>query len=226
MNDRGERAGGTGTGAAEPADRDPGGDADGGTSAGGGIDGESLEPAIRRVAGPGSDPGTATDDEPEPVPEPDGERRTLNPRIRVVWLTRALVGALVATGVSLLVALALLDGALWLPAAVFLLVGGAATWLARARYRRWSYYLRADSLLLDRGVITRVRTVVPYVRIQHVDTRRGPVERALGLASVVVYTAGSRGADVTVPGLTRERAEELQGRLKRIAIHAEGEDAV
>ncbi len=44
-------------------------------------------------------------------------------------------------------------------------------------------------------------TSVPYVRVQHVDTTRGPVERAIGLASVVVYTAGTRGADITIPGL-------------------------
>ena len=69
-------------------------------------------------------------------------------------------------------------------------------------------------------------TVVPYVRIQHVDASRGPVERAFGLATTVVYTAGSRGADVSIPGLSPERAEDLQTRLKQLAIAAEGEDAV
>jgi membrane protein YdbS with pleckstrin-like domain len=75
-------------------------------------------------------------------------------------------------------------------------------------------------------VITHVRTVVPFVRVQHVDTQRGPVERALGLASVVVYTAGSRQADVTIPGLTPERADALQERLREMAIESEPEDAV
>jgi membrane protein YdbS with pleckstrin-like domain len=86
--------------------------------------------------------------------------------------------------------------------------------------------VREDSLFLDRGVLTQVRTVVPFVRVQHVDVSRGPVERALGLATVVVYTAGSRGADVAVPGLTPDRADDLQRRLKRLTIVAEGEDAV
>ncbi|TKX76958.1 hypothetical protein EXE53_29110, partial [Halorubrum sp. SD626R] len=62
------------------------------------------------------------------------------------------------------------------------------------KYRRWSDEIREDALYLDRGVITQVRTTVPLVRIQHVDSRRGPVERAVGLASCVVYPAGSRGA--------------------------------
>jgi membrane protein YdbS with pleckstrin-like domain len=41
-----------------------------------------------------------------------------------------------------------------------------------------------------------------------------------------VYTAGSRGADVTVPGLTPVRADDLRERLKGLAIRSEGEDAV
>jgi membrane protein YdbS with pleckstrin-like domain len=86
--------------------------------------------------------------------------------------------------------------------------------------------VRDDAIYLERGVFTRVRTVVPFVRIQHVDSSRGPVERVVGLGRVVVYTAGSRGADVTVPGLTPSSADDLRERLKRLAIRAEGDDAV
>ncbi|WP_280536266.1 PH domain-containing protein [Halopenitus sp. POP-27] len=114
----------------------------------------------------------------------------------------------------------------WTPAVVGVLAVAVSVPYALVRYRRWSYAIREDALYLDRGVITRVRTVVPLVRIQHVDSRRGPVERATGLASCVVYTAGSRGADVRIPGLTPEDADDLRETLKRLAIRAEGEDAV
>lgn len=114
----------------------------------------------------------------------------------------------------------------WAPVAA----GGVALALtvthAVLRYRRWSYEIRDDALYLDRGVFTQVRTTVPLVRIQHVDSRRGPVERTVGLASCVVYTAGSRGADVRIPGLTRDGASDLREELKGLAIRAEGEDAV
>lgn len=98
--------------------------------------------------------------------------------------------------------------------------------MAFLRYRRWRYEIREDALYLERGVITEVRTVVPFVRIQHVDSRRTPLERATGLASTVVYTAGSRGADVRIPGLSPSNAQDLRERLKRLAIASEGEDAV
>jgi hypothetical protein len=150
----------------------------------------------------------------------------LHPRVRVVWVGQAAVTAtvlgLVAFGVSRLV----LSLPIWIPLAVFLvfLVGGVG--VALLRYRVWRYEVREDALYLERGVFTRVRTVVPFVRIQHVDSSRGPLERLIGLASTVVYTAGSRGADVTVPGLTPTGADDLRERLKRLAIRAEGEDAV
>jgi membrane protein YdbS with pleckstrin-like domain len=74
-----------------------------------------------------------------------------------------------------------------------------------------------------------VNSVVPFVRVQHVDSQRGPIERLAGLSSVVVYTAGSRGADVTIPGLRPERAEAIQAELRRLATESEPgdpEDAV
>jgi membrane protein YdbS with pleckstrin-like domain len=114
----------------------------------------------------------------------------------------------------------------WAPAAVFVVFGGLGVTMAVLRYRAWRFEVREDSLYLERGVLTRVRTVVPFVRIQHVDTSRSPTERLAGLASTVVYTAGSRGADVSVPGLTPDDADDLRERLKRLAIRSEGEDAV
>ncbi|MFB6092573.1 MAG: PH domain-containing protein [Haloquadratum sp.] len=152
----------------------------------------------------------------------------LHPRIRLVWVGRALLAAAVLAALSF--AVQRLAGLPWLPsatpAAVFVVVGGLGVAVALVRYRVWRYEVREDSLYLERGVFTRVRTVVPFVRIQHVDTSRSPVERALGLATTVVYTAGSRGADVSVPGLAPGEADDLRERLKRLAIRSEGEDAV
>ncbi len=156
---------------------------------------------------------------------PTGAMRSLDPSVRVVWAVQALVSALVVSVIVGIVS-TVVEGFLWAGPLTFLVVGGVTVALSVLRYRVWRFQVREDSLFLERGVFTRTTTVVPYVRIQHVDSSRGPVERAVGLASVVVYTAGSRGADVTIPGLTPEDAEALQQRLKRLAIAAEGEDAV
>lgn len=94
------------------------------------------------------------------------------------------------------------------------------------RYRNWGYEKQKGYLYLERGVFKKVKSMVPHVRIQHVDSQRSVVDRIFGLSRVVVYTAGSRGADVTIPGLTPEDAEELQSYLRKVAIESEDEDAV
>jgi len=151
--------------------------------------------------------------------------KRLHPRVQVAWVLRAVVGAAVVTAVAGGAAV-FFDRSPRLAGAIgaVALLGGVA--LALARYRLWRYEIRDDSLYLERGVLTRVRTVVPFVRIQHVDSARSPLQRLLGLASVVVYTAGSRGADVSVPGLAPDDADDLRERLKRLTIDAEGDDAV
>lgn len=152
--------------------------------------------------------------------------RSLHPRIRVIWLLQAAFGAVIVGAVVAIVDLFVLDIGVWIAIAAALGVFALAGAHALFRYRIWRYEIREDELYLERGVFTRVKTVVPFVRVQHVDSRRNPLERATGLASIVVYTAGSRGADVTIPGLTPEGAEDLQRRLKALATAAEEDDAV
>lgn len=150
----------------------------------------------------------------------------LHPSVRTVWLVGALVGALIIGGILGVIdryAFAVGSWVAPMAIAILALVGVGYTVF---RYRIWKFEVREDTLYIERGVFTRVKTVVPFVRVQHVDSQRSPVERAVGLASVVVYTAGSRGADVTIPGLTPERAESLQERLRQLAIESEFEDAV
>src|SRR6056297_2505523 len=150
---------------------------------------------------------------------------SLDPRIRVIWVLRAIVVAAVVGAVGVGVS-TLADISRLVPVglAIVLVVGGVIH--AILRYRNWAYVVREDAIYLERGVFTQVRTEVPLVRIQHVDSRRSAFERLAGLASTVVYTAGSRGADVTIPGLTPAEADGLRTRLKRLVIDTDGEDAV
>ena len=179
----------------------------------------------------------------ELVEETVGERRRLDPKVRLYWVASRLLGGLITAVVVAAffqfagpefgvvetpgaLPFGLAGRTVLVGAGAFLLFGGLAALHAVLYYRSWRYEVREDSLYLTRGVLTRVQTVAPYVRVQHIDARRGPVERILGLSTLVVYTAGSRGADVTVPGLTDDRADELQRALKRLAIESEEEDAV
>ncbi|MFB6295372.1 MAG: PH domain-containing protein [Halobacteriales archaeon] len=152
----------------------------------------------------------------------------LDSRVRIEWILSGLVTALVLASAVVIVGATVAPALVpsWLPFVVGGVVGALGAIHAFARFDRWRYELQDDALYLERGVVTQVETAVPFVRVQHVDTQRGPIARLLGLASVVVYTAGSRGADVTVPGLTPDRARDLRNRLRDLAIESEPEDGV
>ena len=153
------------------------------------------------------------------------DRRTLDPTVRIQWSIRTTLTAVVL-GLILSTILASFGvSPVFGAAGVTALFVLGLVWVF-LRYRVWVYQIRDDSVYLERGVVTHVRTIVPYVRIQHVDTSRSALERALGLSTLVVYTAGSRGADVSIPGLEPEEARDLQQRLKELAIEAEGDDAL
>lgn len=150
----------------------------------------------------------------------------LDSRVRLIWLLRSLIGSLIvgaivafAVGAVGRVALSPILAGAGVSVALFAIGAGHVL----LRYRAWRFEVRDDTLYIERGVLVNVRTVVPYVRVQHVDARRGPIERVLGLGSVVVFTAGSRGADVSIPGLVAQRADDVQETLRRLAIESEPE---
>jgi membrane protein YdbS with pleckstrin-like domain len=60
-----------------------------------------------------------------------------------------------------------------------------------------------------RGWLWHVDTLVPLVRVQHLDIARGPLDKAFGTATLVVHTAGTHNSIVKLPGLSPERAGEL-----------------
>ena len=96
-------------------------------------------------------------------------------------------------------------------------------WFAVGRnVRSWGYAERADDLLVTHGATFRTLTVVPYGRMQLVDVKAGPVERAFGLVNVRLHTAAAT-TDAKVCGLTPPDAETLRDRLTSLGeAHAAG----
>ncbi|MBU3994865.1 MAG: PH domain-containing protein [Actinobacteria bacterium] len=84
------------------------------------------------------------------------------------------------------------------------------------RVRAIGYILREDDLLFRKGIMFERVVAVPYGRLQLVDVTRGPLLRALGLASLKFVTA-SAATGVNLPGLRREDAESLRDRLVELA---------
>lgn len=154
-----------------------------------------------------------------PALNPSETMASLDPRYRLVLrLEMAVSGVLTIAGV-LLVDMMLLRqtmisiGAAAAALAVVLIV--VLLLVPDRRYRSWSYALAAAEMRVRHGVWTRVDTIIPVRRIQHIDVAQDPAARMFGLASLVVHTAGTRSSSVAVPGLELREAERLRDELRR-----------
>ncbi|HEY0327186.1 MAG TPA: PH domain-containing protein [Allosphingosinicella sp.] len=91
----------------------------------------------------------------------------------------------------------------------------AGIWrLPARRYAAWGYRVEEDELAVRHGLLIRALTLVPFGRVQHIDLAQGPLERAFGLATLVLNTAGTRGAAVKLPGLAQADAEEMRDHIR------------
>jgi membrane protein YdbS with pleckstrin-like domain len=100
-------------------------------------------------------------------------------------------------------------------AALAVVLGAAVVVLVpRIRLRRFRYEVREDEIDLRRGIIVETRTLVPMVRVQHVDMRRTVLSRAFGLAAVVFHTAA--GAN-EIPALREAEAAAIRDRITDLA---------
>ncbi len=141
------------------------------------------------------------------------ERQMLDPRIRWVWITGAMIPAAVLALVTLGLAIGRVPLAPAITGAVALALAAIGAGLPGARWKSWSYQLTETELIIRFGVVFKVERWLPRTRIQHVDLIGGPIERSLGLRQLVIYTAGTREADVTVPGLPETVAIALRADL-------------
>jgi len=117
-----------------------------------------------------------------PVPPPRAAFHGVPPRALVRWAAPwlALAGAAAAGAYLFEPWLGVGAGAL--------LALSLATLL---RWRKHSYAIGDQALFISRGLLTRRIWIVPFERAQIILTSRGPVQRALRLASLTVDTAGA-----------------------------------
>ena len=81
-------------------------------------------------------------------------------------------------------------------------------------WRRLGYRLGDRMLRIVRGWLFHTDTVVPFVRVQHIDVARGPLDKLFGTASLIVHTAGTHNSVVTLPGLAPDDALSLRDTIR------------
>lgn len=104
-------------------------------------------------------------------------------------------------------------------AAVIALFGFFLIYLfPKVRWQRWRYEVREQEIELQHGLFIVKRTLVPMVRVQHVDTEQGPILRKYDLAQISISTAATTH---TIPALVTAEADELRNRISVLARVAE-----
>jgi uncharacterized protein len=145
---------------------------------------------------------------------PDNAWQAVSTRLRA--LRRCLLcGAALCGGAALAILTTLLLDRPWLIIAVTVLTiaaGAWAWWWSARNQRAWGYAERDDDLYIVHGIMWRRLVAVPYGRMQFVDVRSGPLERAFGIATVKLHTA-SPSTTAVIPGLERAEAIRLRDRL-------------
>ena len=143
-------------------------------------------------------------DGPTLLPVEPGYKNVLRARLAVMWAP-LIVGAIILDQA--------IDETVYhgLPSTLVPLLALISIAFAPQRiYRHLGYRLSEALLQVVRGWMFHIDTVVPLVRVQHIDVTRGPLDKMFGTATLVVHTAGTHNSIVTVPGLAPERAEEIR----------------
>ena len=81
-------------------------------------------------------------------------------------------------------------------------------------YRRLKYSIDDGLLRAVRGWLFHTDIIVPFVRVQHIDVKRGPLDKMFGTATLAVHTAGTHNSIVTLPGLSPARADEVRALIR------------
>lgn len=53
--------------------------------------------------------------------------------------------------------------------------------LPKLRFRKWRYELFEQEIYIQHGILIMSRTLVPMIRVQHVDTKQGPFLKNISL---------------------------------------------
>jgi membrane protein YdbS with pleckstrin-like domain len=156
-------------------------------------------------------------DDAQALPVPvEAAPEWLDPKVKRVWQVDAALGWMFLAGLAVAALLVAERSPAWalIPAFMGLMY---VLQVPPNRYRHFTFRVGEVDVRVAHGWLWRTESVVLHSRIQHVDTRQGPIERMMGLATVVVFTAGSVGAMVAIPGLATARADALRDRLVRLS---------
>lgn len=104
-------------------------------------------------------------------------------------------------------------------AGVVVLYAIASIWIfPNVRWEIWRYEVREKEIEIQSGLFIVKRTLIPMVRVQHVDTEQGPILKNYGLSNISISSAATVH---TIPMLETAEADMLRMKISELARVAE-----
>ena len=108
---------------------------------------------------------------------------------------------------------------LWIVIVLTIFVGGLwIVFFPNIRHKVWRFEVREQEIEIQSGLFVVKRTLIPMVRVQHVDTEQGPILKRYNLANISISSAATTH---TIPMLLTEDADLLRERISVLARVAE-----
>jgi len=92
---------------------------------------------------------------------------------------------------------------------IWLLISIVIMAIVGPAFRQKGYAVRERDISYKTGLLFRKTTTIPFNRVQHCDIKQGLISRYFGLSKLNVYTAGGAKSDLSIPGLTTDKAQKL-----------------
>ncbi|MDG1766726.1 MAG: PH domain-containing protein [Flavobacteriales bacterium] len=125
--------------------------------------------------------------------------------LSAMWIGPLIAGELIGVAIS---------GGVWLAIALLIFL------FEKKRYSQKGLALREHDITYKEGVFFQKTVTIPFNRIQHSETSRGPIERKFKLSTLKIFTAGGSQSDLSISGLDPDRAQELKDFIaKSVAKH-------
>jgi membrane protein YdbS with pleckstrin-like domain len=146
--------------------------------------------------------------------------RKLDPNAIKVWKVSGVIETVVTAGLLAVpfVLAVRFDWPIWTRAASVLLVFVTAFALImvipKLRWKRFRYEIKEEEIDLQHGLLILRHTLIPMIKVQHVDTKQGPILRRFGLAAVTFSTAAG---SFEIPALTEYTAARVRNQIARLA---------
>lgn len=86
-------------------------------------------------------------------------------------------------------------------------------------YFRYYIQLEKDAIIIDKGILKRSKTNIPFERIQSINFKQNIIHQFFGVVSIEIDTAGASKAELTIDALQKEDAEALRDHI--LAVRSE-----